>query len=156
MAAGAINPERQWPHFKRCPQQTLMASKEGATCSSPAAQEREASLQNKRSLWLQPCSACCLDFKVNHQDACTSLQIPELCIQCQSPVASKATEVSLTDGWHTPNSSCFHTWLQHLSDIPLKYFSIPNQYKKMLTNLTNKVSGVFRALKQLSTRSEKR
>lgn len=40
MAAGAIGPECQQQDFKRYPQQTLVASKEGAAHPSPAIQER--------------------------------------------------------------------------------------------------------------------
>lgn len=40
----------QRQYFKWCPQQTLVASTEGAAYSSCATQEREARLQNKESL----------------------------------------------------------------------------------------------------------
>lgn len=116
----------QRQYFKGCPQQTLLASKEGAACSSPAAWGRQV-FRTSEAQWLQPCSACHLDFKVDRRGACTFLQTSELWVQCRSPGAGKATEVSLTDRWPTPNSSCFHTWLQQLLDIPLKYFNVLSQ-----------------------------
>lgn len=71
----------RWQYFQQCRPQTLMASKEGAACSSSAAQERQVF---RRS---EACSACHLHFKVDHWGACKSPNpralhtVPEPCSQ---------------------------------------------------------------------------